>query len=70
MKTKEYLNGGHFGIRCIAVCAFRSKKLENSVKVKEKILNKYTLVQLIVHHLSLSNSKTLMHVEMELTDTG
>ena len=33
--------------------------------MKQKILNKYTLVQLIVHRLSLT--KTLIHVEMEST---
>ena len=37
--------------------------------MKQKILNKYTLVQLIVHRLSLTNAKTLIHVEMESIDT-
>ena len=37
--------------------------------MKEKILNKYTWVQLIVHRFLLTNAKTLIHVEMESTDT-
>ena len=35
--------------------------------MKQKFLNKYTLVQFIVHRLSLTNAKTLIHVEMEST---
>ena len=36
--------------------------------MKQNILNKYRLVQLIVHRLSLTNAKTF-NVEMESTDT-
>ena len=65
---------------CLADVSFRRENLAalnttqeteelkkwRSSKVKQKILNKYTL---IVHRLSLSNAKTLIHVEMESTDT-